>query len=148
MAFALSAQGQPQSMSAMGIAALTSTSGTLVFVDDRPAIKADSGTVFLEMPDFFKYAYLDGIKAGATVKATGMLVSPGAPRAMASAGSDKAPQSGQAVLVAKEVTIGAKTYIIVAGGPNPNRGPAGAPGSDCSPGRGDDRAPGPEQGRK
>jgi hypothetical protein len=136
MALALSAQGQKQSMPAMGIAAMTSLSGTLVFVDDRPSIKTDSGTVFLEMPDFFKYAYLDGIKAGAAVKATGMLVTPGA------------PQSGQAILVAKEVAIGAKTYIVVAGDPNSNRGPTMAPCFDCGPGRGDDRAPGPEQGRK
>jgi hypothetical protein len=156
IAFALSAQGQNPPMPIAGFATLTSVNGALIFIDDRPAIKTDNGTVFLAMPDFFKYAYLDGIKAGAAIKATGMLVPQPAPKpapaaqasTTASSGSDKTIQPGQATLVATEVTIGAKTYIIVAGEPNSNRGHAGAPGSDRGPGPGDDRALNPEQGRK
>jgi hypothetical protein len=174
---ALFAQGAPgaapgrSGAEPSAFAKTASVSGTLVFVDDRPAIKTDSGTVYLAMPEFYKYAYLDGIKAGAAVKATGILVSAPAepPAAQApqptaqgaipssaspsASASGKAPQSAETTIIAKEVTIGSKTYIIVGGGPGGflggERNGAGEGGKDRDPAQGEqDRRAGPEQSRK
>lgn len=98
-------------------AAQATLTGVLTFVDDRPAIKTDSGTIFLAMPDFYKYAYTDGIKAGSSVKATGLLI-----------GQGDAKDGGQPTLVAKELSVGSKTYIVVGGAPSAGpegRGPGG-----------------------
>jgi hypothetical protein len=100
-------------------------SGVLTFVDERPAIKTDTATVLLEMPDFFKYAYTDGIKAGAAIKVVGVLMTP----PPAPLGKNQAAAAGQpdpktaaanasvqlAVINAQEVAIGSMTYVIVAG---------------------------------
>lgn len=127
-AAALFAQGAP---GAAAKPALTSVSGTLAFVDERPAIKTDSGTVYLVMPDFYKYAYLDGIKAGAAIKATGMVI------------------SDESTMIAKEVSVGSKTYIIVGEGPRGERGGAAEPGQGREPGQGDQGRPmPPDLGRK
>jgi hypothetical protein len=95
-------------------------SGSLVFVDDRPAIKTDSATVLLSMPRFFEYAYRDGFKAGAAIKAQGFLAQPQS--------DDKAALG---TLLVQELTIGNKTYIIV-GGPGDGKGAPrdGAAGPD------------------
>jgi hypothetical protein len=100
-------------------------SGILTFVDDRPAIKTDTATVLLEMPDFFEYAYTDGIKAGATIKVVGALMTPppapadkvqasaaGQPDTKAAAANASVPL---AVIDAQEVMIGSRTYVIVPG---------------------------------
>ena len=94
----------------------TTVSGALAFVGDSPAIKAEGGTVLLSMPNFYKYAYTEALKAGMTVKATGFLLEP---QAAADKGdkSAKAAQASQSVLIAKEVVIGDRTFIIVGGGP-------------------------------
>jgi hypothetical protein len=122
LAAAVAAQGQapaPQKDGAPGAPPAASQpieetlSGVLAFADDNPAIKTDSGTVLLSMPQFYKYAYEEGFKAGMAVKAKGFLLSP----------QSKADKSAQPVLLAEEVTIGSKTYIIVGGG---HEGPGGA----------------------
>lgn len=92
----------------------TSLTGVLAFVDDKPAIKADSGTILLVFPDFFRYAYFQGYKAGVSIKAKGFLVTLPAPPQDATVQSSQAVQSK---FDAKELTIGAQTYIIVAGPP-------------------------------
>jgi hypothetical protein len=163
LAAALSAQapasqkdGGPGMPPQAGKAVETTISGVLVFVDDKPAIKTDAGTVFLAMPDFYKYAYTDGIKAGVTVKATGMLIAqpagpapdgavaaPDAKGAKAASSDAKGAKAGESVIIAKEVSIGAKTYIIVGG-----QGPFGRQGDDRGPmaePQGDQQAKGARQ---
>jgi hypothetical protein len=88
----------------------TTVTGILAFVGDAPAVKTDGGTVLLSMPDFFKYAYAQGFKAGISVKATGFL-SQGQQRA------DTSAKAGQSMIIAKEVVIGNTTFIIVGGVP-------------------------------
>jgi hypothetical protein len=119
-------------------AVLVTLVGNLTFVDDRPAIKTGDDTVLLEMPNFFKYAYFEGLKAGAAVKASGMLITP---RAFSDKPqTDKGGQDVKAateapgnapkalpVLIAKEVTIGEKTYIIVNEAREPDRAPQCVP---------------------
>lgn len=116
---------RPNSPPPAAQASKVTLSGVLAFVDERPAIKTDSATVLLEMPDFFKYAYFDGIKAGAAIKVTGALMA--APPALDDKG--QSPSVGKpdaktaaasaplqlAAIDAQEVTIGASTYVIVAG---------------------------------
>jgi hypothetical protein len=127
------APGAPQQMAPQ--ATLVTLNGTLTFIDDRPAIKTDTDTVYLEMPNFFKYAYFDGIKAGVAVKATGMLVTPPAfnqkpqdPKdGKAAAAAPATAQKPLSVLIAKEVTIGNKTYIIASDARDMVRAPEGAP---------------------
>lgn len=48
-----------------------SLEGKLLFVDKYPALQTKDATYMLEMPQFFFYAYTDGIKEGATVKVDG-----------------------------------------------------------------------------
>lgn len=141
-----------------GRAVETTVTGVLAFIDDRPAIKTDSGIVLLAMPEFYKYAYIDGIKAGQAVKASGALVAP--PSAPAPKGpADKAVKAdpkaqpeakvGDSILVAKEVTIGARTYVIVGRGPElggPGQGLDGRRGP--SSGAQDDSQPRPTDGDK
>jgi hypothetical protein len=122
-----------------GKAVEATVSGVLAFVDDRPAIKADSGMILLAMPDFYKYAYIDGFKAGQTVKASGMLVVQPSSSEPAAQGD----KTGESVLIAREVTIGARTYVVVRGapdqcpegrcGPGGDRGPLLAPRNDQQP---------------
>lgn len=108
--------------------------GTLVFVDDRPAIKAADGkTVFLEMPRFYYYAYTEGFKAGIPVKARGVLLS-------APEGSGNPAQD---VLAAGEVTIGGKTYVIVGGPQGMGRGPDSRPPMGPLPSGSDPSSSGP-----
>jgi hypothetical protein len=83
-------------------APLVIETGVLVFVDHKPAIKTSSGTSFLMMPEFYKHAFFEGFKADMTVKATGYLVA--APN-----------KSSHPTLVAREVVMGNKTYIIIGG---------------------------------
>ncbi len=45
--------------------------GTLVFVDQVPAIKTKDATYIIRMPGFFRTAYIDGIKEGAAMKLEG-----------------------------------------------------------------------------
>jgi len=45
--------------------------GTLTFVNKVPAIKTKDATYIIRMPGFFRTAYLDGIKEGATMKLEG-----------------------------------------------------------------------------
>jgi hypothetical protein len=155
LAVALSAQAQPKDQApgpdqrkdgekdyarpvARPQAVLVTLVGNLTFVDDRPAIKAGADTVLLEMPNFFKYAYFDGIKAGATVKVTGRLITPPASdnRPQADKAGEDAKAAAEApvntpkalpVLIAKEVTIGEKTYIIVSDAREMDRPPQGGP---------------------
>jgi hypothetical protein len=106
---------------------VTSLTGVLAFVDDKPAIKADSGTMLLIFPDFFRYAYFEGYKAGVAIKAKGILIAPPIPP------QDTASQSIPAVpskFIAKELTIGAKTYIIVDGPPRHGMKGRGGPPKD------------------
>jgi len=125
----ISTAGQPPKTdrpAAPAIQAVLSVSGSLAFVDDRPAIKTTDGkTLFLEMPRFYYYAYTEGFKAGTQVKARGILIS--AP--------EGSLEPGQNILVAEEVVIGGKTYIIVAGPQvRPNfRPPMGPPPSGSGP---------------
>ena len=100
----------------------TSLSGVLAFVDDKPAIKTDSGTLLLMFPDFFKYAYFEGYKAGVAIKAKGLLIAPPAPPQDAALQTASPPSPK---FIAKELTISAKTYIIVDGPPRPS--PKGHP---------------------
>jgi hypothetical protein len=119
-------------------AVLVTLNGSLTFVDDRPAIKTGADTAFLVMPNFFKYAYFEGIKAGAAIKATGMLITPPAfdDKPMADKAGQDAKAAAEApanapkalpVLIAKEVTIGEKTYIIVGEEREMNRPHQGGP---------------------
>lgn len=155
LAVALSAQAQPKGQTpgpdqrkdgdkdyarpiARPQAILVTLVGNLTFVDDRPAIKTGSDTALLEMPNFFKYAYFDGIKAGAAVKVTGRLITPPAfdnrPQADKAGEDAKATTEAPAnalkalpILISKEVTIGEKTYIIVSGARESDRAPQGGP---------------------
>jgi hypothetical protein len=88
--------------------------GVLVFVGEKPAIKTESATVILSMPRFYEYAYAEDYKAGIAIQAKGELRT--AP--------DK---SSQATLIADEVAIGSKIYVIVAGGQE--KGPGGRGGT-------------------
>lgn len=45
--------------------------GTLTFVNQVPAIKTKDATYIFRMPGFYRTAYLDGIKEGATLKLEG-----------------------------------------------------------------------------
>jgi hypothetical protein len=104
--------------------AKTLVSGVLAFAEEKPVIKSDDGKeVFLSMPRFYYYAYSDGLKEGSAIKATGYLL-------------PAKEKDGRATLVAEEVVIGGKTYVIV--GPDdqvemartlggPQRGVAQAP---------------------
>jgi len=71
--------------------------GKLSFVDGHPAVVAKDKTYMLQMPRFYYYAYTDGIKEGAQVKAEGYVM-PTVP------GQDKPYFS------VTKATIGAKTY--------------------------------------
>jgi len=71
--------------------------GKLSFVDGHPAVQAKDKTYMLNMPRFYYYAYTDGIKEGAQVKAEGYAM-PTVP------GQDKPYFS------VTKATIGAKTY--------------------------------------
>jgi len=94
-------------------------SGVLAFVGDEPAIKTESGTVLIEMPRFYYYAYIDGLKAGMAVKATGLLI-------QAPAGD----KSAQSRLAATELSINGKTYVIVRAGAEAFGPGRGAPDRD------------------
>jgi hypothetical protein len=102
--------------------------GVLAFVDDKPAIKTESATVLLAMPDFFRYAYFDGFKAGVAVKARGLLVTP----------PERNADPSIPTLIAEEVTIGSKTYVFpraAQNGPGPDLG-ASNPGPSNDKGKG------------
>jgi len=45
--------------------------GTLVWVDQVPAIKTSDATYVIRMPGFWRTAYIDGIKEGSTMKLEG-----------------------------------------------------------------------------
>jgi hypothetical protein len=73
--------------------------GKLVFVDTYPAVQTKDKTYILQMPRFYYYAYTDGIKEGAQVKAEGY-EQPAFP------GQDKP------LFAVTKATIGAKTYDL------------------------------------
>ncbi len=73
--------------------------GKLVFVDSYPAIQVKDKTYMLRMPGFYYYAYTDGIKEGASVKAEGYEL-PAFP------GQDKP------FFAVTKATIGSKTYDL------------------------------------
>jgi hypothetical protein len=103
--------------------------GTLSFVGDRPALTVDGKTLILVMPRFYYYAYTDGIKAGAAVKAVGVEIdqpigpepgrqgaagqpAPGGNSGQASAAPAAKP-ADEALFIARELTVNGKTYVIV-----------------------------------
>lgn len=64
--------GPGYGLAAPQTAAQTKTlDGTLTFINNWPAIKAKDATYIIHMPGFFRTAYLDGIKDGATLKLEG-----------------------------------------------------------------------------
>jgi hypothetical protein len=73
--------------------------GKLVFIDSYPAVQTKDKTYILRMPRFYYYAYTDGIKEGAQVKAEGVVL-PTFP------GQDKP------FFAVTKATIGAKTYDL------------------------------------
>jgi len=79
--------------------------GTLTFVDQRPALKSSQGTVALHMPDFFRYAYFEGFKADSEIQARGRL-------------RHSRDWEGWDALDVEDIVIGGKTYIVVAGCPH------------------------------
>lgn len=100
-----SPQSQQGTYSAWGPGAqlqAKSLEGKLAFANNLPTLVAKDGTYLLDMPEFFYYAYTDGIKAGDTVKADGYLL-PTVP------GQDK-----PGFIVTKAVVNG-KTYDFTAG---------------------------------
>ncbi len=86
----------------------TTLNGFLAFANEKPVIRTDGRDVFLAMPEFYKYAYFAGFKAGIAVKATGFII----------VQQEKDDKAAQSTLFAKEVVIGETTYIIVGSGPN------------------------------
>jgi hypothetical protein len=119
------AQAQASKRSPSPQSAPTTLSGVLAFVDEMPAIKTESATILLSMPRFFEYAYQEGFKAGMAIKARGRLL-------------DKQDRSGRTALIAEEVAIGGKTYVIVLGGPE---GGTGKDAAKDRSGRGADPSP-------
>jgi hypothetical protein len=71
--------------------------GKLVFVDGHPAVQTKDKTYMVRLPRFYYYAYTDGIKEGAQVKAEGYEL-PALP------GQDKP------YFAVTKATIGSKTY--------------------------------------
>jgi hypothetical protein len=83
----------------------TTLTGTLFFDNDRPGVKTSNGSVMLHMPDFFRYAYFEGIHPDSVVKVRGLV------RQSKVAGE-------HSIIHAREVSIGKKTYHIVASSPH------------------------------
>jgi len=83
----------------------TTLMGTLFFEGDRPGVKTANGSVLLHMPDFFRYAYFEGIKPDAQVKVRGLV-------------RQSNVKGEYSVMHAREVSIGSKTYHVVAGTPH------------------------------
>jgi len=75
--------------------------GKLVFVDEYPAVQTKDKTYILRMPRFYYYAYTDGIKEGAQVKAEGYELS-------------TFPGQDRPFFAVSKATIGGKTYDIAA----------------------------------
>jgi len=93
----------------------TNIEGKLVFVDSYPAVQVKDKTYILRMPRFYYYAYTDGIKEGAAVKAEGYEL-PALP------GQDKP------YFAVTKAVIGSKTYDLSAlanGGFGPGMGGRG-----------------------
>ncbi len=83
----------------------TTLEGTLFFERDRPGVKTANGSVMLHMPDFFRYAYFEGIKPEAKVKVRGLV-------------RQSVDKGEHSVMHAREVTIGSTTFHIVVGSPH------------------------------
>ena len=63
--------GGPGSASPFANAKTITLDGTLTFVNQVPALKTKDATYIIRMPGFFRTAYIDGIKEGATMKLEG-----------------------------------------------------------------------------
>jgi hypothetical protein len=74
-----------------------SLEGKLVFLNGKPGLQAKDGTFIFVMPRFYYYAYTDGIKEGAAIKADGFLLA-------------SLPGQDNQVFVATKAVIGGKTY--------------------------------------
>ena len=80
----------------------TTLSGTLFFDGETPCVKTPRGMVVFHMPDFFRFAYFEGIRPDVQVKVRGQVRHPGA-------------EGGHPVMHANEVTVGTKTFLGHAG---------------------------------
>jgi len=83
----------------------TTLLGTLFFDGEHPGVKTATGPVMLHMPDFFRYAYFEGIKPEAQVKVRGLV-------------RQSTIKGEHSVMHARELSIGTKTYHVVSGSPH------------------------------
>jgi hypothetical protein len=83
----------------------TTLLGTLFFEGDHPGVKTANGSVLLHMPDFFRYAYFEGIKPEAQVKVRGLV-------------RQSIVKGEHSVIHAREVSIGSKTFHVVPSSPH------------------------------
>ena len=63
--------GGPGSAAPFANAQVKTLEGTLTFVNQVPALKTKDATYIIRMPGFYRTAYIDGIKEGATMKLEG-----------------------------------------------------------------------------
>ncbi len=83
----------------------TTLSGSLFFDGVHPGVKTATESFMLHMPDFFRYAYFEGIKQDTQVKVRGLV-------------RESRVKGEHSVIHARELSIGNKTFHVVSGSPH------------------------------